>query len=97
MSSRVPGLLDQRPAISLARVVHASVLRLWPPLTFPKDEQLSSQLKIHVYDRSPVLGVYVGYGVASDILRSRYLPSSSLKSFVLLSLVELHTQVLSGC
>jgi hypothetical protein len=84
-------------AISDIVVVHASVLRQSPPFTFPKDEQLSSQFKLHVYDRSLVLGVYIRYGVASDILSSRYLPSSSLQSFVLFRLVELHTHVFSGC
>ena len=38
--------------------LYTPLTRQWPPLTFPKDEQLSSQFKLHVYDRSLVLGVY---------------------------------------
>ena len=67
---------------------------------FPKDELLSSQLKIHIYDRLWVPHGLVRYGVAPDHpeVKARFplTPASSLsKPFS--SPIELHAQVPPSC
>jgi hypothetical protein len=74
---------------------------------FPKDEPLSSQLRIHIYDKLWAPHGLVRYGVAPDHpeVKVRFHPWMTLHPYPfskkiiihILSSAELHTQVRQGC